>query len=193
MFRDNILDIKPSLYFAFAFSLLLFPIRWLIGWLIAVIVHEACHLIALVFCKAKVYRITLDVTGARIYTHNLTPIQEFCSCLAGPIGSFLLATSMCKYPYLALCAFIQGLFNFIPIYPMDGGRALGCALRYFLGKTKGDKACFYFGVVFAVALFVLTLFLTFRFHFGLIPIALAFVVLFRAGVPEKVLAKVGDR
>ena len=53
-----------------------------------------------------------------------------CLCaLAGPLGSLILA--FLPFSTLALCGLVQGLFNLLPIMPLDGGRILG----YFLEMT----------------------------------------------------------
>ena len=71
----------------------------------------------------------LGAGGMVLETMPMTPGRELACALAGPCGSLLLACLGQWLPGLALCAFIQGCFNLLPLYPLDGGRALACGLQ----------------------------------------------------------------
>jgi len=47
-----------------------------------------------------------------------------------------------------------GLFNLVPIGPLDGGRMLQLVLHKFLGEEKGNKTWYYIGVFFLVIIFI---------------------------------------
>ena len=58
----------------------------------------------------------------------MEPVQEALSALAGPAGSFLMLLLCRVFPEAALWGTVQGLFNLLPVYPLDGGRVLRCAV-----------------------------------------------------------------
>lgn len=49
----------------------------------------------------------------------------FCAA-AGPLGSFLFARAMTFFPEASVCALVQGIYNLLPVYPLDGGRIFRC-------------------------------------------------------------------
>ena len=62
--------------------------------------------------------------GASIETGYMTPAAELLCAAAGPIGSISMLLTIRKFPILGLLGLAQGIFNLLPIYPLDGGRIL---------------------------------------------------------------------
>lgn len=109
-----------------ALCLYLLPLRWVLGAVCAGVVHELGHLLALRLTGATVYSVSLGGIGAKIETSPLERIQELCCALAGPVGSLSMMLFCRGFPEGAICGLFQGLFNLLPVYPMDGGRAACC-------------------------------------------------------------------
>lgn len=118
------LHIDPPIYLFAALLLLTVPLPWLIAAFFAAAVHEMAHLAMILITGGSIQRISISITGARIHAFFPSNASEFVSSLAGPAGSLLLLLTSPIFPRLSLCGMIQGLFNLIPIYPLDGGRML---------------------------------------------------------------------
>lgn len=130
-------DLHPEAVIGAACGVLLVPLRWLAACYLAAIFHECCHIAALKLLKQRVRRITIGLTGALIQTGPLEPWEELLCALAGPAGSLLLLWLSTLYPELAACGLVQGAWNMLPFYPLDGGRALLSFLRWQVpGKEK---------------------------------------------------------
>jgi len=115
-----------DVYFLFltVILILIVPVKWLIAALLAATVHECFHLVAIFLQGGKILGIRIGAGGTVIYTDLQDYKSELYAALAGPIGSFLLVGLYAVVPRVALCAFVQGCFNLIPVFPLDGGRIL---------------------------------------------------------------------
>ena len=109
-------------YLMAATSMLVLPWHILVAFTVAASVHELCHILALCLCGNPVQEVQLSALGAKIRTGQLHPGQEFLCTAAGPAGSLILTLFSQEMPMVALFGLCQGLFNLLPIYPMDGGR-----------------------------------------------------------------------
>ena len=127
----------------------------------SILFHELGHAIVAVRSNLQIERIHLFLFGgmAELKHRPLTPLQELSIAISGPLFSFLLAAIFWVIGYLtpasenlvgvALMFVIQinvllGLFNLIPIFPLDGGRALR-AFYWYIGRRYigASKATLY--------------------------------------------------
>ncbi len=122
-------------------------VYWIMGGVSAVIlsisilIHEIGHAIAARKMNLELVRIHLYLFGgmAELKQRPIRPKEELIIALAGPAASFFLAglsylVMIQIQPYhdhihlLAQFAFVMnlllGLFNLLPIFPLDGGRSL---------------------------------------------------------------------
>jgi Zn-dependent protease len=112
-----------------ALLLLILPFKLVLAAFFAAAIHELFHLLALVACRIPILQINITTGGAIIQTPPIAPLQELLCTIAGPAGSLLCLLFSRSFPLLALCGLIQGLYNLIPLYPLDGGRILKCAAQ----------------------------------------------------------------
>ena len=90
------------------------------------------HILVLLALGGKIDSILVSTSGVRINGWLPGSVREIISILAGPAGSLLLIFFYPVLPELSVCAGIQGLFNLLPIYPLDGGRIR----KHLPGKTS---------------------------------------------------------
>lgn len=180
LFRDKFtVGIRPDACVILAAVLLILPLNWFFAWLLAIVVHELCHYLALKAMGVPVYSVCITSAGAFMETGYLTPFTEFFSALAGPLGALLLLLAGGRFPALSVCACIHSMFNLLPVFPLDGGRAFRCVLAR-LPRGLGQCASS------AVEWFVLILGLlagfygTFTMKLGLVPLVGAACLFLRA-------------
>jgi len=121
---SSILDITPGAYACLAMVLMLVPLRWVLSLLIAAAVHESFHIGMIHLMGGQITSIRIGAAGAQIQVYPLPVWREILCAAAGPLGSGLLILSVKWLPEIALCGFIQALWNLIPLYPLDGGRII---------------------------------------------------------------------
>lgn len=162
-----------------ALLLLVLPLPWIVSIVIAAAVHEGCHLLA-IYCLGGTYSaFQLDFDAAKIQFPIMTQSREMLCALAGPLGSLGLLLFSRWFPRLTLCALAQLLFNFLPIYPLDGGRVLRCGLSFLFNPPICRRICSIIGLICKVSIVILAVFGCFWLHMGILPLLTAVVLLLR--------------
>lgn len=112
-----------------ALMLLVLPLRWMLAWAVAAALHELGHLVAVCLLGGRVLEIRAGARGMVMETVPMKPWQTILATAAGP-GVSLSLVLLCRWmPRTALCGLAQGLYNLLPIYPLDGGRIVRCLFR----------------------------------------------------------------
>lgn len=126
---DRRIEISAACCILWALLLLVLPPGLLLAAAVAAAVHEFFHAAAVRLFSGRILALRIGAGGMVMETTPLLPWQTVVCTLAGPAGSFLLLATVRWWPWLALCGFIHGCFNLLPLDPLDGGRVLGCLLE----------------------------------------------------------------
>lgn len=166
--------IEFSACFLLALGLLLLPLDWMFGAVLAALFHELCHYTAVKMLGVSCFGLRIGAGGIVMALGSVSRKEEMMIAAAGPVGSLLLLCFSCVYPQLAVCGLVQGVFNLLPIWPLDGGRILRCIFyrRYSLCKIIES------GVI--VGILCMGIWFSFCYRLGLSPILLAGLVTVRA-------------
>ena len=174
------LTVSAGIYFALALLMLLVPLRWVLAWSVSVAVHELFHLAAIRCFGYRILAVHIGIDGARIQTQQMSLWQEWICAMAGPLGGMLLLFLVRFFPSLALCSAFHTLYNLLPVYPQDGGRALRCASRLLLPENIAYRLCNIVEYICFAGVVFLAIYGTFVLKLGIIPILFAALFLQRS-------------
>ena len=170
------IEITPWFYVGLSVAVMLIPLPWVLSWLLAALIHEGFHCVAVFLAGERIEYIKFDLFGMQLRTVFSKISNEVLSALAGPLGSAVLILFARWLPRVALCAFIQAAGNLIPLYPLDGGRAAQGILRGAF-PVRGERIAAVFQVVVLCFISIFWTFAVFRFELGIMatifPVALA--------------------
>ena len=133
---------------------------------VCAVIHELGHSLVSAKLGYRLNKITLMPFGAVVSggNYDITPKDEIKIALAGPfvnlaVGLFFVATwwifpVFYAYTDTAVEACLtMAIINFIPVYPLDGGRVTFALLRTYLKEKTAEKICKISGVILSLALF----------------------------------------
>ena len=115
---------------------------------IAVTVHELGHYITLWFFGGELKQLKLWIGGVSMVYGGLGYMGEAITALMGPIASLLLAIessllghvfSYAPAYHLAGLSLLLAVFNMLPIFPLDGGRALVSTVARVAGLDSAER------------------------------------------------------
>lgn len=162
-----------------ALMLLLVPLEWLLAALFSAAFHEACHYLALRVCTGKGNGVRLYSFAAHLVLPEMSRGREVLCALAGPVGGLCLLLFARWMPRVALCAGFQSIYNLLPIYPLDGGRALQSGLLLFLSPPKVTAICRILEISCKTCICMLALYGCFWLKLGIFPLLVASLLLIR--------------
>ena len=162
-----------------AFMILIVPFRWLVSIFLAAIVHECCHYIAIRLLTGRKTDVRFYSYSARMDLPDMGRGKELLCAVAGPIGGIALIFFAPLFPRLAVCALVQSLYNLLPIYPLDGGRALSCVLAILYPPPLSEKIQRLVTGICKIVLAIMCLYGWYHFHLGPLCLLLGILMLVR--------------
>jgi Zn-dependent protease/CBS domain-containing protein len=150
---------------------------FLMGSLVSVLLHELGHaLVAARFCFRTLEIVMFPIGGLSRMERPLTPTAEVWVSIAGPVVNLILAGLMFAYmvsqhqaplisiadmsdpsdkSILALLLYgnlMLAIFNFLPAFPMDGGRLLRALLSYVRPPDEATRIAAWMGRMLAMGM-----------------------------------------
>ena len=104
----------------------------------AMLLHELGHMAAMLACGADIRRLTLRFADLRIDAAGLGYRQELLCALTGPLVNLACGLLCCRAGVFAACSLVLGIYNLLPVLPLDGGRAIHCALLCRFPPARAD-------------------------------------------------------
>lgn len=177
--NETQLILTPGFCIGMALMLLALPFNFIICWFLAILIHELFHYGAIAAFRIPVYSVTLGFNGASLETGLLGCKEELICALSGPLGGLCLVFLVRQFPLLAMCSLIQSGYNLLPIFPLDGGRALRSLLAMWMSAPLQQKVCHYIELAAVLTVCVTGFAATFAWRLGAVPIAAALLLLLK--------------
>lgn len=167
----------------FSIHFLFFPIMislYIMGYieemliLLAIImIHELSHGLMAMFLGIKIQEIQILPFGGVVKLDNtlsFTIGEEIFISAAGPISNMVLSATVfflqehfgwesSGFHFIIFSSLAIGIFNLIPVLPLDGGRIFRSALSYLLGYKKATNVVTIISKLFAILLIALNIYL----------------------------------
>lgn len=106
----------------------------------AMLLHELGHAAVMLACGADLRRLTLRFADLRIEARGMSYRQELLCALAGPAVNLLCGVLLrANASAFAAYSLVLGLYNLLPVWPLDGGRAVLCALLCRLPPARAER------------------------------------------------------
>lgn len=168
MYHSNMtkIHVSPAVLLLLTIFIWLSSAALLAAVLLAALCHELGHYLTLQFLGGRVESITITALGAEMQIapdSRLSYGGELLATVAGPAVNLILALMMALWgrcvPIFYLLAGVQlllGLFNLLPIAPLDGGSILWLVIAWFTEPYTADRAAADVGLATAVFLLAVT-------------------------------------
>lgn len=202
LFKIFGIQIKISylILFILIFSMFFNCFNQLIILIAIILIHELAHCLVCIYYNLNILEIKIFVFGGVAKFQGEieeNPKQEVIIASAGPISNFILAFITLliinrfniKGNYIAqlflTANVVIGLFNLIPVLPLDGGRVARGILGYYLGVKKATYIIVRWGYCICILLSGVGLYVALVYNIEYIFIGFLFAYVFFYNKKEK--------
>lgn len=136
--------------------------------LVASLCHECIHIGFILLFKGQIDEITLSVFGGNIKrNHNiiLSNCKEILISVSAPLSNIIFGIVLLFLDfsrYFAYVNIIMGVFNLLPFYSFDGGRALKIFLSDKISKQLVEISLLIISIIITVFFTILSTYLFFN-------------------------------
>jgi len=118
------IEVKPAFWLFILLLACCLPETLVSCYLLAALAHELAHVASAYGMGGKLQRICFGFADLKMEFWGLDYRKERICALAGPLFNLLLSAIFRRYGLFCVCNLLLGLYNFLPVLPLDGGRAL---------------------------------------------------------------------
>lgn len=176
-----------GIYIWLAALLLFLPFDWVVSAFTAALIHEICHIVTLLMLGGKIRKVRISVSGCVMEATSPGDFVSLCSILAGPAGSIALLLFCRMAPKIAVSGLFHGVYNLLPLMPLDGGRALLLILNRIC-PLYADIVFLWVGRFICVVVFSVAVWCTYALNCGVMPIYIAIFWIMKL-LPRKIPCK----
>lgn len=143
------IEINFKIFFLLILLLLFDNVNTYLIFLFFIIIHEFSHLIVGILIGGKPQKMTISIFGVSIEFYSYGKNKTFGKLIFFLIGPFInLVIGILCYKYMkysneksliVYTNFALGIFNLLPILPLDGGKIMKEILKVILGFEKSNK------------------------------------------------------
>lgn len=154
------IEINLKIVFLIILLLLFDNINTYLIFLFFILIHEFSHLVVGILIGGRPQKMTISIFGVSIefysYGKNKT-FNKLIFFLIGPVINIFIGILCYKYmkdsnekSLIVYTNFALGIFNLLPILPLDGGKIMKEILKVILGFEKSNKIMIFVSKCFLV-------------------------------------------
>ena len=154
------IEINLKIFFLLILLLMFDNINTYLIFLFFILVHELAHLIVGILIGGKPQKMTLSIFGVSIEFYSYGKNKTFSKIIfffIGPLINILIGIMCYKYmkdsnekTLIVYTNFALGIFNLLPILPLDGGKIMKEILKVLFGFEKSNKIIIFISKCFLV-------------------------------------------